>query len=254
MFNLFLRPIKRLRVRPEDKVFYRNIRSTFGIRPHNLDLYRVALTHKSATTQIARGKRVNNERLEYLGDAVLDAIVADYLFNAFPNQPEGFLTKIRSRIVSRQGLNNIAIAIGLNRLMKCQTNNTLAQKHIYGDALEALIGAIYLDKGFGETSSWVKKYLFKKHIDLNEVLATETDYKSRMIEWSQKHKTSIQFECIEIGQAGAKLPLFEAKLSISGKLMGTGLGHSKKEAEQNASLVALERSDIAFNPNLAEEE
>ncbi len=251
---MFLRPIKRLRVSPEDKIFFQNIRYTFGIRPRNLELYRIALTHKSASTVIARGKKVNNERLEYLGDAVLDAIVADYLFNTFPNQTEGFLTKIRSRIVSRQGLNAIALAIGVNKLMLCHTNNTLAQKHIYGDALEALVGAIYLDLGFKEASDWVKKQLFNKHIDLNEVLATETDYKSRMIEWGQKHKSTILFECIEIGQNCEKLPLFEAKLSINGKLMGTGLGHSKKEAEQNASLVAIERSDINFNPNIAEEE
>jgi ribonuclease-3 len=252
--NIFLRPIKRLRVSPEDKIFYTQIKRNFGIRPRNLELYRIALIHKSASTVIAKGKRVNNERLEYLGDAVLDAIVADYLFSKFPNQKEGFLTKMRSRLVSRQSLNAIAIGIGLNQMVVSHTTNTLAQKHIFGDALEAFIGALYLDKGFPETNRWIVKHLFNKHIDLDEVLVTETDYKSRMIEWSQKNKANITFDCIELDLQKGNIPLFEAKLYINGRLMGSGLGNTKKEAEQNASLVAMERSDITLSPNPSEPE
>ena len=246
MVNIFLRPLKRLKVEPADKQFISQLRKHFGIKPRNLELYKIAVIHKSASTVISQGKKVNNERLEYLGDAVLDATVTEYLFSHFPNQKEGFLTKMRSRIVSRQSLNSLAIAIGLNRLVVTQTNNPLAHKHIFGDALEALIGALYLDKGFNATNSWVVKQLFKKHINLDELQATETDYKSRIIEWAQKHKYSLNFENFERENGKGNSPLFESQLFLNSKLMGSGFGCSKKEAEQNASLVAQERIDLLF--------
>ena len=252
MVNIFLRPIKRLKVDPADKKLLQQLRKYFGLKPRNLELYKIALIHKSASTVISSGKKVNNERLEYLGDAVLDAIVAEYLFSNFPNQKEGFLTKMRSRIVSRQSLNNLAIAIGLNKLVITQTNNPLAHKHIFGDALEAFIGAIYLDKGFKVTNHWIVKHLFKKHVDLNDLQQTENDYKSRIIEWAQKHKYTLSFESTEKENGKNNTPLFEAQLFLNHKLMGSGFGSTKKEAEQNASLVAQERLDILF-PSINEE-
>lgn len=249
MVNIFLRPIKRLKIDSADKPFLSQLRKNFGIKPKNLELYKIALIHKSASSVISHGKRVNNERLEYLGDAVLDAIVAEYLFSHFPNQKEGFLTKMRSRIVSRQSLNNIAIAIGFNRLVVTHTNNPIAHKHIYGDALEAFIGALYLDRGFKTTNAWVVKYLFAKHVNLDELQATETDYKSRIIEWAQKHKYSLSFESVEKDSGKTNTPLFESQLFLNNKLMGSGFGSSKKEAEQNASLVAQERIDMLFPQN-----
>lgn len=248
MVSFLLRPINRFRISPKDKDLYRKLRKGFGIKPRNLELYRIALIHKSASTIHAKGKRVNNERLEYLGDAVLDAIVADFLFANFPTQKEGFLTKMRSRIVSRQSLNALAIEIGIDKLVVTQTTNTLAQKHIYGDALEAFVGALYLDKGFRETSKWILKHIFKKHINLSEVVETENDYKSRLIEWGQKKKASVVFECSELEQQRGNIPLFEARIFVDGKQMGSGIGNTKKEAEQNASLVTIERADIYFSP------
>jgi len=254
VIKIFLRPIKRLKVEPADKKLLQQLRKYFGLKPKNLELYKIALIHKSASTVISNGKKVNNERLEYLGDAILDAIVAEHLFSNFPNQNEGFLTKMRSRIVSRQSLNNLAIDIGLNRFVVTQTNNPLAHKHIFGDALEAFIGAIYLDKGYKNTNQWIVKHLFRKHVDLDKLQQTETDYKSRIIEWAQKHKYSLSFESSERENGKSSTPLFESQLFLNHKLMGSGFGTSKKEAEQNASLVAQERLDILFPGNTEQSE
>ncbi len=231
-----------------DKEFYNRLSRLLGIKAKNIELYKIAVIHKSASVIISDGVRVNNERLEYLGDAILDAIVAEFLFTKFPNQNEGFLTKMRSRIVSRYSLNTIAIAIGLDKLVITQTNNTLAHRHIFGDALEALVGAIFLDKGFNETHKWINKHLLDKHVNLLELQSTETDYKSRIIELAQKHKLSILFDSQEKPTDKHQNPVFESKLFIGNRLIGSGFGSSKKEAEQNASMVALERIDVISLP------
>lgn len=241
--------LKRKNLSEADKVFLARLKNDFEIKPKNIELYKIAVIHKSASTIISHGKKVNNERLEYLGDSILDAIVSDYLFSKFPNQNEGFLTKMRSRIVSRFSLNNIAIAIGLDKHVVSQTNNPLAQKHIYGDALEAFIGALYLDKGFHTTSRWVNKYIFRKQIDLNELETTENDYKSRIIELAQKYRYTILFDSHESDENKGHIPHFESKLFLNNKLLGSGYGTSKKEAEQNAAMVALERIDIISLPD-----
>lgn len=238
-----------MKISEADKDFFYRLRNDFSLKPKNIELYKIAVIHKSASTIISNGKKVNNERLEYLGDSILDAIVADFLFANFPHQNEGFLTKMRSRIVSRYSLNNIAIAIGLDKLVISQTTNPLAYKHIFGDALEAFVGAIYLDLGFNETSKWVIKSIFKNHVDLNELQSTETDYKSRVIELAQKYKYNIQFDSQESIDNKSHNPHFESKLFLNNKLLGTGFGTSKKEAEQNAAMVAIERLDIVPIPD-----
>jgi ribonuclease-3 len=248
VFNLFLGLIKKSKLNADDRAILRQLRRELKINPKNLDLYKIALIHKSASTFVSCNKSVNNERLEYLGDSILDAIITDYLFGQFPNQNEGFLTKMRSRIVSRNTLNNLAITIGLDKLVVSQTNNTLAQRHIFGDALEALIGAIYLDKGYRDTRSWVIKIILANHINLDELQLTETDYKSRIIEWAQKYKLPISFDNKEKETSKKESPLFESKLYINQKLMGSGFGNCKKEAEQNAAMVALERIDLITIP------
>ena len=231
-----------------DKAFFNRLREEFGIKAKRLDLYNIAVIHKSASTIVSNGKRVNNERLEYLGDAVLDTIVTDFLFTNFPNKDEGFLTKMRSRIVSRQSLNAIALAIGLDKIVVTQTNNHLAHKHIFGDALEAFVGAIFLDKGYAYTARWVTKHILANHVNLNELQATENDHKSKIIELAQKFKYDICFESQECDTSKGQSPLFEAKLFLNQKLMGNGFGTSKKEAEQNAAMVALKRIDIISLP------
>ncbi len=227
-----------------DKELYGQIRRTFGIKPLNLSLYQTALIHKSACSAHHINRRVNNERLEYLGDSILDAIVAEYLFTHFSERDEGFLTKMRSRIVSRNSLNALAIAIGLDAMVTLQTNNPLAHRHIFGDALEAFVGAIYLDRGFAYAKKWVSREILNKLVNLDELQTTETDYKSRIIEWAQKRKHIILFSTEEMLEERGKSPSFECKLHVSGKVLGTGFGDSKKEAEQNAAMVALERIDI----------
>jgi ribonuclease III len=250
VFGLFFRS-KYQKNDVAEKILNNQLRYIFDLKPRNIDFYKIALIHKSASTIVSNRKRLNNERLEYLGDSILDAIVADFLFSNFPNQNEGFLTKMRSRIVSRASLNTIATAIGLDKLVVAQTTNPLAQKHIYGDALEALIGAIYLDKGFEYTQKWLNRFILSKHINLGELQATESDYKSRIIEIAQKNNFSILFESIEKETPKGQNPLFEAKLLINQQLLGTGYGTSKKEAEQNAAMVAIERIDIVnFSENL----
>jgi ribonuclease III len=249
VFRSFFRS-KKIILSAADQDFLHRLKNSFGIKPKNIDLFKIAVTHKSASsTTISNGKKVNNERLEYLGDSILDAIVADYLFTKFPDQNEGFLTKMRSRIVSRYSLNNIALAINLDKLVVTQTNNAIACKHIYGDALEAFVGALYLDVGFKTTRKWVNKFILIEHIDLNELQSTETDYKSRVIELAQKYKYSITFDSQERVTGKGQNPLFESKLFINKKLLGTGFGTSKKEAEQNASMVALERIDLISLPD-----
>lgn len=242
-------PNKRDKHSKADVSIKRQLRKYFALKPVKVDLYNIALIHKSVTASIANGERVNNERLEFLGDSIIDSIVADYLFANFPDKNEGFLTKMRSRIVSRSSLNGIALTIGLDKLVKTQTNNPLAHKHIFGDALEAFVGAIYLDKGYNYTHRWVTHFILKKHINLKKLCATENDYKSRIIELAQKNKLCIEFESEEKPTPRGQNPTFEAKLKLNNKILGTGFGSSKKEAEQNAAMVALERIDIIPIPN-----
>lgn len=230
-----------------DKAFASQLKKSFGLKTKNISLYKNAIVHKSASVAIYKNQSVNNERLEYLGDAILDAIVTDYLFLQFPDKDEGFLTKMRSRIVSRQGLNCLAKDIGLDELVVTLTNNPLAQKHIFGDALEALVGAVYLDRGYDYAAKWFT-LLLNRHVDLKELQHTESDFKSRIIELAQKHRYEILFNSQETESSKAHSPLFESKLYLNDKLMGSGFATSKKEAEQNASLVALQRIDVVLSP------
>jgi len=240
--NLFRR-IHKLRVPQRDRDFYNQLNRIFGISPRNLDLYKLAFIHKSASIVLPRGKRVNNERLEYLGDAVLDAIVADYLFSQFPNQKEGFLTKMRSKIVSRTSLNQLAIDMGLDKLIVSQPNSQNPQKNIYGNALEAIIGAIFLDRGFQFTSNCIVTSILDKYIDLDNLQTIENDYKSRIFEWAQKNKSVLQFQNQECPPSEGFNPHFIATISLNDQLLGEGHGSSKKEAEQSAAMEALTKVD-----------
>lgn len=243
MISHLIRRIKKLRIPSGDRDFYNQLKEIFDISPRNLDLYKLAVVHKSASLLLPRGKRVNNERLEYLGDAVLDAIVADYLFSQFPNQKEGFLTKMRSKIVSRTSLNQLAIDMGLDKLIVSQPNSQNPQKNIYGNGLEALIGAMFLDRGFHFTSKCVVNSILEKYIDLDNLQITENDYKSRIFEWAQKNKLTLQFQNKENPANEMYNPHFIATITLNDQLLGEGHGSSKKEAEQNAAMEALITTD-----------
>jgi len=188
---------------------------------------------------------VNNERLEFLGDAILEAIVSDYLFIEFPDKSEGFLTQIRSKIVSRSSLNEIAVKIGLDKHVIVQYSNNHIQKHLYGDALEAMIGAIYLDKGYDFVNRLVINEILSKNLNLSQITLIETDFKSRLIEWCQKHKLGVQFDTMPSAHYNDHTPSFICQIYIEDEPLGKGNGFSKKEAEQQAaheSMTAIRKN------------
>lgn len=220
--------------------FYGFINSTTGIRPGKTDLYRQALVHKSVLRRKKSSEPYNNERLEYLGDAILGAIVAQELFLLYPNEDEGFLTKTRSRIVSRVNLNQIALNMGLQNWIKFHPPGDISQTHILGDALEAIIGAIFLDKGYESTRKFVRNRILTQYLDLKEIVENDTNYKSILIEWGQKHKCPIHFITEEYPVTEENGPVFFAKAIVRDQVSGQGTGNSKKEAEQKAANEALE--------------
>ena len=223
----------------KDRIFFYSLVSILGFLPSNVSLYRTAFTHKSASLTLSNGNRLNNERLEFLGDAVLGAIVAEFLFKEFDSSDEGFMTKLRARIVKRKQLDSTAIKMGIPLMI---TSNSLPKntaKHLYGNALEALIGAIYLDRGFLKAKRFFRRKMVQKHIDLGKLAMKDSDYKSQIIEWAQKNKQEVIFESIEEGKENESTPIFISNLKLNEELLGTGRGSTKKEAEQQASKIAL---------------
>jgi ribonuclease-3 len=220
-----------------DKTYYRLVREWFGIRACNIELYKLALMHRSASVELSDGRHLNNERLEFLGDAILEGVVSDFLFIEFPDEDEGGLTRLRSRIVSRHTLNSLAESIGLNRHIICNTGGSAVQKHINGDALEAMLGAMYLDRGYDVVNRVVIDTLFRRHLDLESLATSETDYKSRLIESCQKSRQTVRFATGQDKKYTSQHPLFRAAIMIDGIEVGHGIGETKKEAEQNAAHV-----------------
>jgi ribonuclease III len=221
--------------------FCSRLKKIIGFSPGNLKIYEIAFIHRSASFTLPNGKKVNNERLEYLGDAVLDAILSDYLFEKFPDANEGFMTKIRSRIVNRDVLNQLAISMGINKILISNVSSVHPKQNLYGDALEALIGSVFLDKGFKKTKKLFIKNVFNKYLDLNVIVKTDTDYKSLVFEWVQKHKSNIIFTYNEEYDFNLKKSVFSTTLIIDKEELGEGHGSSKKEAEQEASSQAWKR-------------
>jgi ribonuclease-3 len=227
-----------------NKKFYLLIHTHLKILPGKIRLYEIAFLHRSASINFDDGSVLNNERLEFLGDAILDAVIADYLFTKFPRKKEGFLTQMRSKIVKRSHLDFLARQIGIDLLIISHTQRNPFKKHIYGDALEALIGAIYLDKGYNYTQHYIINYRLKNFVNLAELFSKETDYKSRVIEWGQKNKIMISFETTEEYTEVELSPAFVAHVKVNEQVLGTGIGKSKKEAEQLAA-------EQAFNSAIA---
>jgi ribonuclease-3 len=225
----------------DKKEFVSRLKKILGFRPDNLRLYEIAFIHRSASLTLPNSKKVNNERLEYLGDAVLDAILSDYLFEKFPDANEGFLTKIRSRIVNRDILNQLAVSMGINKILISNINTIHPTMNLYGDALEALIGALFLDKGFKKTKKLFIRNVLNKYLDLNTIVTTDTDFKSLVFEWVQKHKSNLIFTYNEEYDFNLKKSVFSTTLIIDKEELGKGHGSSKKEAEQEAARQALKR-------------
>jgi ribonuclease-3 len=230
------RIVQRVKLFSSDrKEFYLFLKDLLGFYPQNLKLYDLAFVHKSASTVDSQGNFVNNERLEFLGDAILGAIIADFLYNRFPQEDEGFLTKTRSKLVNRTFLTQLTFDMGLNVFIDTNTAKNIDKSHIYGDALEALIGAIYLDRDYQASKFFVTKRILSQFVDLNEIEQEDSNFKSQLIEWSQKNKRELEFETTEEVDDRLKQPRFNAMVKIDGKQVGKGVGSSKKEAHQKAA-------------------
>ena len=228
-----------------DRLYFGLIRRIFGIVPNNVELYKLALVHRSASVTVDDGRTVNNERLEFLGDAVIEAVVSELLFIEYPEANEGFLSKLRSRMVSRETLNRVALELGLDDVIVAHPSSLVASRNnIYGDAFEALVGALYLDRGYETTGRVLIESVFARHVDLEALEQTEKDFKSRMIEWGQKHHRNIAFRSRECADHVELTPHFESELWIDGEKAGYGDGRSKKEAEQLAAHDAYKQLGI----------
>jgi ribonuclease III len=221
------------------KEFYSFIKNITGFSPLKLNLYDLAFIHKSATSVDILGNPINNERLEYLGDAVLGAIVADYLYNRFPGKDEGFLTQLRSRIVNRNFLTQLTFKMGLIKFVSSNTSTINETSHIYGDVFEAFIGAVYLDNGYKAAKRFVVKKILSEYVDIYEVERSNTNYKSQLIEWGQKNKKNVEFHTVSNPESGTNKSPFISEIFIDGEIAGRGEGFSKKEAQQNAAQTAL---------------
>jgi ribonuclease-3 len=223
------------------RIFYYRLIRILGFLPRKIGLYELAFIHKSASLSDSKGNPLNYERLEYLGDAVLGVIIAEFLYLQFPARNEGFLTKMRSKIVNGDHLSLLTQQMGLSKLLDSRIQNEQANRHILGDAFEALIGAIYLDKGYRSTRRFVLRKVVRKHIDLVALERNETNFKSQLIEWAQKNRKEITFYTdIEPYDP----TLFISFVGIGDTLFGSGTGVSKKEAEQNAALETLKELQV----------
>lgn len=237
---IFLKFI-RLLFSPKKETYFA-LKRILGFFPDNILLYEEALLHKSSARGIIiQGCYKNNERLEFLGDAVLNTIVADIVFKKFKNQNEGFLTNTRSKIVKRETMDKISCELGLNKLIVSSPIRS-QKNHISGNALEAFIGAIYLDRGYRKTYRFVNEKIIKRFININALARKEVNFKSKLLEWSQANRTGILFKSVENFKDNNKHnPVFQSQVFLNGLMAGVGTGYSKKESHQQAAQMALKR-------------
>lgn len=224
----------------KEKELYLSLYTILGFYPRNIELYQMALSHKSIHFKNKKGKPVNNERLEFLGDAILDAIVGDIVYKHFPGKREGFLTNTRSKLVQRETLNKIAQEIGLSRLIYSSGRNFSHNSYMAGNAFEALIGALYLDRGYNLCMRFMQKKILTKMVNIDTVAYKEVNFKSRLIEWAQKNKMNIAFNLLEQKKDNEGNPVFKYCVVIEGIKCNSASGFSKKESQQLASEETLE--------------
>ncbi|MBD3627358.1 ribonuclease III [Cyclobacterium sp.] len=239
--------VQELTYNKKEKRLASAIKNIVGSKPLNLSLYRLAFRHVSVSKEIKSGVKISNERLEYLGDAVLGTVVAEYLFQKFPYRNEGFLTETRSRIVNRESLNQVGQKIGLPIIVESEMDGKVPNsfKSLYGDTLEALIGAIYLDRGYYFCKKFINKRLINPFFDLDSIIATTINFKSKIIEWSQKDNKEIDFELKSV-DGNQRFKEFTVSLNIEGSSFSEGKGPTKKKAEQEAARIACEKLQIIF--------
>jgi len=225
----------------KDKELYSSLYSIIGFYPHNIELYKLALMHKSIAKRNAKGKPVNNERLEFLGDAILDAIVGDIVYRHFEGKREGFLTNTRSKIVQRDTLNKLAKEMGVTQLIMSSGHSSSHNSYMGGNAFEALVGAIYLDQGYNACMRFMQKKILSQLINIDKVAYKEVNFKSKLIEWSQKNRVNVDFTMLDESKDKNGSPVFNHKIMIEGLEGCEGTGFSKKESQQLAAKLTLER-------------
>jgi len=241
-------PLSWFGLNPKDereKHLYQSVKHLIGANPSNLELYRLAFLHASASREsVSKTYKESNERLEFLGDSVLGMITASYLFKKFPFKDEGFLTEIRSRMVSRESLNVLGRKLGLEEVIEYenQRKTSLSRSSMYGDALEAFIGAVYLDKGYSFTQKFVTQKILAQYFDLDTVVQNNPNFKSLLIEWAQKEGKKVQFTLDEEGAHHNKE--FTAFVILENEKIAEGKGYSKRKAEQNAAMKACDALEI----------
>jgi len=224
-----------------DKEFRQAITTVTGLTPTNVQLYRLAFTHSSAVRQQGEsGRQQSNERLEFLGDAVLGTVVAEYLFKKFPYEQEGFLTEVRSRIVNRESLNAIALKLGLDKLVMLDAGQGRAarSRSVNGNALEALVGAVYLDLGYKSARKFILNRLVKGFVDVKSLTTTTANFKSKLVEWAQREGRTVRYDIHGEARPGGVME-FTAHVVVDDEAVATGMGLSKKQAEQLAAERAL---------------
>lgn len=225
----------------KEKELYLSLYQIIGFYPHDISYYKLALMHKSMFRRNAKGKPVNNERLEFLGDAILDATVGDIVYRHFPGKREGFLTNTRSKLVQRDTLNRLAQEMGIDRLILSSGHSSSHNSYVGGNAFEALVGAIYLDRGYEACMRFMRKRILEKMINIDKVAYKEVNFKSKLIEWTQKNRVRIDFKIVKQEKDKTGSPVFNYTVMLEGVEGCSGSGYSKKESQQLASKLTLER-------------
>jgi ribonuclease-3 len=242
---MLLARIYKLHFSPQRK-YFKCLTNLLGFVPGNIKLYKMAFRHRSIAVVLKNGTKNSNERLEFLGDAVLGSVIAEELFKRYPYKDEGFLTEMRSKIVNRANLNQLARKLGLGDLIEYDNrivNYPNKQGSLLGDAFEALIGAIYLDKGYNFTQNFLLNHIIKPHVDIHQLENTETNFKSKLIEWCQRHSKDVTFEVVANSQ-GDSAKLFTIQVNVDGDNVGSGRDYNKKNAEKLAAEKACETLSI----------
>ena len=225
----------------EEKELRRQLYAIIGFYPHNIKYYKIALTHKSSGQRNDKGRPLNNERLEFLGDAMLDAVVGYIVFEHFEGKREGFLTNTRSKLVSRESLGKLAQEMGLTELIQSSGPQRSHNSYMAGNAFEALVGAIYLDRGYDAVMRFIKKRILKQMVNIDKVAYKEVNFKSKLLEWTQKNRVRMDFRMLKQGVDEKGSPIFGFQVMIEGVAGGKGQGYSKKEAQQLSAKETLQR-------------
>jgi ribonuclease-3 len=225
----------------QDKELYLSLYQILGLFPREISYYKLALMHKSIMHRNKKGKPVNNERLEFLGDAILDAAVGDIVYRHFPGKREGFLTNTRSKLVQRDTLNKLAEEMGINDLILSSGHSSSHNSYMGGNAFEALVGALYLDRGYDACMKFLTKRILAQMINIDKVAYKEVNFKSKLIEWSQKNRVKLDFKLLNEGKDKNGSPMFTYKVLLEGVAGCTGSGFSKKESQQKAAKDTLDK-------------